>query len=245
MAPQGLKMGTATILLVAVIGLIGRGEHAVSAVPRQTSLPRQHYRVDASRSRLIIETHTTGLSTMFGHDHEIGARRFEGIVSFIPGAPETASLDLAVHADSLVLLDRDVSERDRRDIERTIGKSLDTAKHPQISFHASGATAEVVGPDVYFVNFAGELNLHGVRNELAIAAQVVVQADALRVSGSCRVRQSDYDIAPVSFANGTVGIEDEVTIKFDIVATAVPQRRASAEELTSARSLHEMRAVKR
>jgi len=231
MAPNGLKIGIVAVLVMAVMGLLGRGQHAASAVPRRTSPPRLHYQIDVSRSRLVVETHTTGLSTMFGHDHEIGARRFDGVVSFIPGAPDTASLELAVRADSLVLLDRDVSERDRRDIERTIHKTLDTAKHPQISFRASGAKVELVGPEVYQVNLGGELYLHGVRNELAITAQVVIQADGLRAKGSCRVRQSDYGIAPISFANGTVGIDDEVTITFDIVAPARPQRGASAASL--------------
>jgi polyisoprenoid-binding protein YceI len=224
-------MGSAVVLLLALAGFVGRGEHAVSAVPRRMSPPRLQYRIDVHRSRLAVETHTTGLSTMFGHDHEIGAHRFDGVVSFIPGAPETASLDLTVRADSLALLDRDVSQQDRRDIERTIRKSLDAAKYPQITFHASGATADLVGPGVYQAKLAGELYLQGIRNELTIAAQVAIRPDALRVKGSCRVRQSDYGIAPISFANGTVGIEDEVTISFDVVAPAVPQRSASAAGL--------------
>jgi polyisoprenoid-binding protein YceI len=231
MAPNGLKIGSAVVLLLALMGFIGRGGHPVAAVPGRVSPPRVHYRIDPYRSRLAVETHTTGLSTMFGHDHEIGARRFDGVVSFIPGAPETASLDLTVRADSLALLDRDLGEPVRRDIERTIRKSLDTAKYPQISFHASGATADLVGPGVYQVKLAGELYLHGTRNELTIAAQVAIRPDTLRLNGSCRVRQSDYGIGPISFANGTVGIEDEVTISFDVVAPAVLQRGASAASL--------------
>ena len=169
---------------------------------------------------MVIATHTTGLSSMFGHDHEISAREFIGSISFIPGAPETASLDVTVQASSLALLDKDVSAEDRRDIERTIRKSLDAAKYKQISFHGGGATAEAIGPQVYEVKLNGELRLHGVRNELAIPAQVIVQDDGLRVRGTCKILQSDYGIAPVSFANGTVGISDEVTLSFDLVAPA-------------------------
>lgn len=64
-------------------------------------------------SGLLHRVTERGSSDMFGHDRESAARRFDGAVTFIPGARETASLDLAVHAESLVLLGRDVTERDR------------------------------------------------------------------------------------------------------------------------------------
>ena len=224
---EGMKASGATAAIALVLVAItsaGRGQARLEAASHRGRLGRMHYQVDASKSRLVIETHTTGLSSMFGHDHEIAARRFAGAISFVAGAPETLSLDLTVRADSLALLDKDVSEPDRRDIERAIRKALDTARSPQISFHASGATAESIGPEVFQVEITGELRLHGVRNELTIRGQVIVQADGVRVSGACKVRQTDYNIVPISFANGTVGVDDEITVRFDLVAPSTPER---------------------
>ena len=176
---------------------------------------------------MSAQTHTTGLSSMFGHDHELAARELVGTLSFIPGAPETVSVDLSVRSNSFSLLDKDVRERDRRDIERMVRKALDAAKYDQISFHGGAARTELVGPNIYDVEIEGELRLNGVRNELTIPAQVILAAAELRARGTFKIRQTDYDIVPVSFADGAVGVTDEVTVTFDLVAPLVRERRPS------------------
>jgi polyisoprenoid-binding protein YceI len=223
--------GSSAALLIVAAACLGAGKGSLCGVSGSQPPTRLYYRVDSSRSRLVIETHTRGASSTVNHDHEIRARRLAGSVSFIPVAPETASLDFRVRADSLAVMDQDVSEEDRRDIERTVRRRLETTKYPQISFHGTGATAEVVGPAFYQVTLRGELLLHGVRKELTVPVQVVVQADALRVRGSCRVRQSEYLIAPISDA-GLAAIEDEVTVSFELVVVAAPQRAAIADPAT-------------
>lgn len=191
---------------------------ATASAHSAPELRRLRYRIDAGQSRFIVETRTTGLSSMFGHDHEIGVRAFTGAISFLPGQPETAVVDLDVRADTLVLLDKDVTTTDRSTIERTIRRSLETTRFPRISFHGDGATAEMVGPDIYQVAMTGELVLHGVRKEVAVSAQVFFRPDRVRIKGSCAIRQTDYRIVPATFVNGTVGVADQVTVSFDLMA---------------------------
>jgi polyisoprenoid-binding protein YceI len=221
-----LGLGTGILCVIATVASTsGSPKAPLAVIDSPPGSNRLHYRIDAAKSRLLVETHTTGLASMFGHDHEIAVRAFSGTVSLVAGAPETASVDLTVQADSLALLDKDVNDRDRRDVERMIRKALDTAKYKRISFRSTGVTTEMIGPDVYQVELAGELLLRGVRNQLTVPAQVVVERDTLRVTGTCKLRQTDYKIVPASFANGTVGVRDDVTLTFDLVADASPDRR--------------------
>jgi polyisoprenoid-binding protein YceI len=102
---------------------------------------RRELLVDSKTSRLTIETETVGLSSMFGHDHKFDARDFTGKISFVPGAPASATLELAVRGDTLTLLE-DVSD----DVHREIGAALreavlETGKYPRIAFRSRGVAA--------------------------------------------------------------------------------------------------------
>ncbi len=195
---------------------------ARDAVPKESAPPdtsRLHYRIDAAKSRFSIETETSGLSAMFGHDHKIAVRDFGGVVSFNPGAPETASLELTVQTDSLRLLDAEVRPADRRDIEATILNVLKASVYSKIVFSSTAVTAETIGDGIFDVRVAGELTMRGVRRAVTIPTQVIVRPDLLRATGSLKLRQTDYKIEPFSFAGGTVKVKDAVTLSFDLIAT--------------------------
>ena len=51
-----------------------------------------------------------------------------------------------------------------------------------------------------------------------VAARVTMKGETLRAAGDFSVRQSDYEIRPVSAAGGTVKLKDELKLSFDIVA---------------------------
>ena len=53
---------------------------------------------------------------------------------------------------------------------------------------------------------------------LTIPARVAVTGDMLRAFGEFSLRQSDYNIKPVSAIGGGLKVKDEVKFSFDIVA---------------------------
>ena len=71
---------------------------------------------------------------------------------------------------------------------------------------------------IYGGHLNGELSLHGVTRSQPVSARVTLKGDTLRAAGDFSVRQSDYDIKPVSAAGGTVKLKDELKLSFDIVA---------------------------
>jgi polyisoprenoid-binding protein YceI len=180
------------------------------------------YQIDAKRSRFIVETQTSGLSTMFAHDHRIEVREFSGKASFVRDKPKSGSLQLTALAKSLVLIGED-NLGARQAIESTLREDvLETSKYPEITFKTKSVTSSRRGDGTYDVRLTGELNLHGVKRQITVPARVSLEPGTLHAIGVQELKQTDFNITPFSFANGTVGIKDTVTISFDIVATQTP-----------------------
>jgi polyisoprenoid-binding protein YceI len=178
------------------------------------------YRVDASRSRLIAQAFAKGLLSAFGHNPRLAAGAFEGDAEFDPHAPNAARARMTAGAASLVVID-DMSEKDRREIERTTREELlEAAHYTSIVFQSSTVTARQVAEGQYNVKIIGDLTLHGVTHELAIDATASFDGDQLRAQGGFPLRLSDFNIRPVSVAGGLLKLKDEVQLSFDILARA-------------------------
>ena len=176
------------------------------------------YRVDASRSRFIAQAFAKGLLSAFGHNPRLAIRSFEGEVEFDPAATNAASVWIKARADSLVVID-DMSEKDRREIERvTREELLEAARRPEVVFQSAIVTAHQTAENRFQVRGAGNLLLRGVTRELAIDAMALVEGDELRAQGGFALRLTDFNIRPVSVAGGLLKLKDEVRLSFDIVA---------------------------
>jgi hypothetical protein len=51
-----------------------------------------------------------------------------------------------------------------------------------------------------------------------VQARAVINGNSVRATGEFSVRQSEYEITPVSAAAGAIRVKDEVKCMFDIVA---------------------------
>jgi polyisoprenoid-binding protein YceI len=178
------------------------------------------YSVDASRSRFIAQAFAKGLLSAFGHNPRLAICRFEGEAELDPSAPRAASVWMKARADSLTVID-DISEKDRREIERvTREELLEAARFPEIVFQSASVTAHQVAEGRYRAPVAGELSLRGVTRELAIDAMALVVGNELRAQGEFPLRLTDFNIRPISVAGGLLKLKDEVRLSFDILARA-------------------------
>ena len=75
-----------------------------------------------------------------------------------------------------------------------------------------------IGEGMYAVTLNGELSLHGVTPSQPISARVTMKGERCGLPEIFPVRQSDYEIRPVSAAGGTVKLKDELKLSFDIAA---------------------------
>lgn len=176
------------------------------------------YLIVADQSRLVVQAFAKGLLSAFGHSPTLAAGGLAGEVEFDPEAPEAASLRLSFSAASFAVRDN-LSETDRHEIERkTREEVLESRRYPEITFQTATVSAQPAGEDQYRVRLSGELSLHGVRRTQTIEAGVALTQNCLRAQGQAKLRQSDFQIEPVTALAGAIKLKDELEISFDIVA---------------------------
>jgi polyisoprenoid-binding protein YceI len=178
------------------------------------------YRLNAGESRFTVQAFAEGLFSSFGHNPTIAIRDFEGEAECAPDTLEAAKLRVTVKADSLAVTD-DIKEKDRLEIEQMMREQvLETARYPEIVFESTSITASRLSGGRYRVRVIGDLTLHGVTGKsLWIQAEVKTTEEGLRAQGEFTLRQTDYQIKPVSVAGGTLKVKNELKFSFDIFAS--------------------------
>ena len=180
---------------------------------------RVRYLIDAKRSTFIVRGFATGMLSAFAHSPTIAIADFQGEVEWSSSALEDASLRLVIQAASLSVTD-DISDQDRREIERKMHHEvLEADGFPEIIYECPRVSSiQTMGEGRFTVVLNGELLLHGVTCAQPVSARVTLNGDSLRAVGDFSVRQSDYEITPVSAAGGTIKLKDELKLTFDITA---------------------------
>jgi polyisoprenoid-binding protein YceI len=186
------------------------------------------YRIDARPSRFTVQVTAAGLLSAFGHNPVIAIRNFSGEARFQPDTLESTSLRVVVQAAALEV-SGDVSDKDRREIERALqDRVLESTAYPEIVFQSSSVKVNLAGPGQYRIEVLGQLSLHGVTREHSVSARVTVGPDRLRASGEFSLHQTDYGIELVSVAGGALKVKDELKCSFDILASSVRAEDSAA-----------------
>jgi polyisoprenoid-binding protein YceI len=179
---------------------------------------RARFVIDARRSRFTVQAFATGVLSAMGHNPTIGIRNFSGEVEFDREAMKADGLRLVIPTGSLEVLD-DIRDRDRLEMEKLMrGDVLEVAKYPQIAYEASDISLAKMDNALYSANITGQLNFHGVTRHQPIAARIMDSGEMLRISGDFTLRQSDFQIKPVSVAGGALKLKDELKFTFEMIA---------------------------
>lgn len=174
--------------------------------------------IDGRRSRFTVQAFATGILSAMGHNPNIGIRTFSGQVEFNADALEAGGFRLTIQSSSLAVQD-DISDKDRKEIERVMkAEVLEIEKYPEIRFEASSISMQRIDGSLYSATLNGSLGLHGVTRVEAIPARILTMGEMLRASGDFTLKQSNYQIKPVSVAGGALKLKDELKFSFEMVA---------------------------
>jgi polyisoprenoid-binding protein YceI len=162
--------------------------------------------IDTQRSVLTVHVGKAGMFSGFGHEHIIHAPIQDGTFD-----EDKGNVEFVVGARTLRVIDSDVSDKDRAEIQSTMvgPKVLDTPQFHEIRFHSTEVSRS--GGNRWTVH--GNLTFHGQTHPL----KVDVEREQGRYRGSARLRQSKFGITPVKVAAGTIKVKDEVRVEFEIV----------------------------
>jgi len=163
--------------------------------------------IDTEKSVITVRVFKAGFFSAFAHDHEISAPIEQG--GFNEG---NTSVEVRVDARKLRVVDKEISERDRAEIQQTMlgPKVLDSEKFPEIRFRASGGADR---PRLGRLTIEGELTLHGQTHPVRVE---VIGMNG-HYHGTAQLKQKDFGIAPISLGGGTVKVKNELRVEFDVV----------------------------
>lgn len=203
---------------------------ALSAWPRLS--PGAPLQADTSASHLVIHAGKSGLLSALAHDHQFIPARWKAEVDFDPARPQQVRVDVRIDAatlhDHVARLTQKI--RDYVDREAAGPEVLDAERYPEIRFHSESASARAGGDGLQGV-LHGALSLHGTTRPLDVPFHARADAPGYRVSGSVRFRQTDYGMTPFSRAGGSIGVDDEIRVEFDLVLVPASGAAGSLTQL--------------
>jgi polyisoprenoid-binding protein YceI len=174
--------------------------------------------IDGRRSRFTVQAFATGIFSAMGHNPTIGIRTFSGQVEFNVDALEAGAFRLTIQSSSLAVQD-DINDKDRKEIERVMkAEVLEIEKYPEIRYEASSISIQKIDGSLSSATLNGSLSLHGVTRVEAIPVRILTMGEMLRASGDFTLKQSNYQIKPVSVAGGALKMKDELKFSFEMVA---------------------------
>ena len=185
---------------------------------------------DRERSHIVARTGKGGFLTVFGagHRHAIEATEWRADACWDSSDPARSRVAIVIPTSSLRVDTAEARRHAQLDRESGPGaedvlkiqqqmlgpKNLDAAQHPTIAFEST--SLEQRGGQ-YLLR--GRMTLHGrTRTEEAPLA-ITRTGDAIRVTASFSIKQTDYAIKPTSIG-GLVDVKDQVDILLDLYGKA-------------------------
>jgi hypothetical protein len=177
------------------------------------------FRVDPTRSLVVIEVRRGGSLAQLGHDHVIASHDVAGYI-----APDEGRADVYLPLDALVVDEPALRAEAGFDTQPTpadiagtrsnmLEKVLETARYP----YASIAVNESMAADGAR-QLKVAVTLHGTTQFVDATTQSVKTQGEIFVQGAMAMDQSTFGIAPFSVLGGAIAVQDRVNITFRIRA---------------------------
>ncbi|MFA9216314.1 MAG: YceI family protein [Sphingomonadaceae bacterium] len=172
--------------------------------------------IDPDASLIAVTVRRGGAFARFGHDHVVASRRLSGRVDLLrystdiefrldqmsvdeAGLRQIAGLDTQPDADAIAGTRRNM-----------LVKVLDAEHFPLVRIHAERLA---VGQPLQ-----ASITLHGVRRTMALPVTLREHNGRLLVDGTLQLRQTDFGLVPYSVMGGALAVQDQLELRFSIVA---------------------------
>ena len=178
---------------------------------------------DSARSRITIHVLKSGWLSVFAHDHEFLVSDWRATATLDNANLSRALVELVISASSLRDQQPALSDSDRATVndQATSPEVLDASRYPEIRFVASSMTVAPSrsGSSDGTVKgvLTGSLSLHGQRRPVSVPIAATKEGETWRARGTVAFKQSEFGIRPYSGFAGTISVQDEVKVDYDIV----------------------------
>jgi hypothetical protein len=238
-----LRLPGAALLAVLLTGcpLQTRVPAAPPVATAETAAPHEGipYDIVADESRLTIRVYRGGTLASAGHNHLIAAHDLSGTI-YVPADVMRTSFEAHVPVAAFTVdepalraeehspdFPPDVPDAAREGTRRNmLGEALlDSGRNPQIVLRAvrfeAGGEA---GGEARAVLARVQIAVRGELHTISVPVRYLLTAGAVIASGEAPLRQSDIGLTPFSALLGALQVQDEMRVRFRIVARAADSR---------------------
>ena len=168
------------------------------------------YELRPSDGTLSVRTGKKGAAAKAGHNLLIAVERWGATVD-LAADPAQSVLELTVDSTSMTVLEgtggmHSLGDDDKHGIAQTINQEV--LKGTAISFRSTAVRPDGDGK----LHVTGDLELSGGINLVAFDLEI---ADDGRLTGSARLKQSDWGMKPYTALFGTLKVSDEIQVSID------------------------------
>lgn len=201
-------------------------ETGLSPLPTLPIKGAAHYKINSDQSEIRILVYRGGPLAKFGHNHVMLAKQIMGDVYLAPALSNSGFI-LTFPVKQI--------EIDLPKARAEEGEDFATRPSPEA---IDGTRKNMLGPDILdaetyptitirSVNIKGpednsmakiQITMHGVTKELSTPVSIEHSEDNLMASGALTLRTSDFNIKPFSVLGGGLQVQDEIKIRFHILA---------------------------
>jgi polyisoprenoid-binding protein YceI len=213
------------------------GQSAVGPSPAQ-QLPRHEgrpYDVIAGESLLTILAFRGGTLAKAGHNHVIASHAMRGTI-YVPEDAMRTTFEVQIPVAEMTIDEPQLREKEGPDFPPEVPESakegtrrnmlsqalLDGEQYPDITIAAERIEADAAGS----VSAPGRVKVHaqitvrGQAHSLLVPATYELHDNRVVVSGELPVKQTDLGLTPFSALLGALQVEDEMRVRFQLVARA-------------------------
>jgi polyisoprenoid-binding protein YceI len=238
---------TAVVLLISLAGCPTHphGPEAPPATavgappPAPGSLQPRHegrpYDVEPSESLLTILAFRGGALAKAGHNHVIASHDMSGTI-YVPDDQSRSTFEVSVPVDQLTIDEPELRAKEGSEFPTEVPESakegtrrnmlsealLNGAQYPDITLvsqhlETPAAAGSPVRADV-------QVTIRGQAHSLSVPVTYGFEDSRLVVSGELPIKQSDLGLTPFSAMLGALQVQDELRVRFRIVARQAQTR---------------------
>jgi polyisoprenoid-binding protein YceI len=186
------------------------------------------YTVVADESLLTILVFRGGALAKAGHNHVIASHSMTG-TAWVPQDPERASFEIHVPVNDFTIdepklralegaeFSADVPDSARAGTKKNMLSEamLDGAQFPEVVLRSGRMES---GSEGLLAQVS--VTIRGQTRTVTVPVQYQVQENEVRAQGQVALSQTDLGLTPFSLLGGALRVEDEMTVKFSVVARA-------------------------
>jgi polyisoprenoid-binding protein YceI len=186
------------------------------------------YQVVPEESLVRIVLYRGGTLASAGHNHVIVSHDVNGKV-YLHQEIARSGFELAMPVEKLEIDPSEVRREEGPDFPPDVTDSakqgtrknmlsdalLDAARYPDVRLSATA----VEGTSLGALSVSALVSVKDQQHEVRVPVAVQVEGERLSASGEFKVRQTELGLKPFSALMGAVQVQDEIVVKFKLVAT--------------------------